>query len=180
MMSDQTVQWSDYAFEGRLIKVRVDTVDIPGTGLREREIVEHPGAVGVVPVLPDGRVVLVRQYRPATGQTLLEIPAGTMEPGEQPETTAARELEEETGYAAGELRHLLSFFVSPGWCTEQLICYVATGIEQGTQDPEDDEQIAVVIIQPEEIPGRIQQGQIADAKTIVSLVAYFGIQLGAQ
>jgi 8-oxo-dGTP pyrophosphatase MutT (NUDIX family) len=176
-MEDHKLVWSDYAFEGKLVKVRVDTVEIPERGPREREIVEHPGAVAILPVLADGRIVLVRQFRPATGRTLLEVPAGTREPGEDAEECAHRELAEETGYRADSMRHLVSFFVSPGWCTEELVVYVAQDIAPGTDSPEDDEQIKVELIKPDQIPSLIQAGDIGDAKTMVALVTFFGIKL---
>jgi 8-oxo-dGTP pyrophosphatase MutT (NUDIX family) len=176
-MNMHDVKWSAYAFEGKLVSVRIDTVDVPNIGLREREIVEHPGAVGIVPVLPDGRVVLIRQYRPATGRSMLEIPAGTLEPGETPVECAIRELAEETGYRTDRVRELVRFFVSPGWCTEELICYVAEDIEPGSSSPDDTEQIEVETTEPSYIPDLIRHGEIADSKTLVSLTAYYGIRL---
>lgn len=176
-MSGHSVVWSDYAFEGKLINVRVDTVEIPGAGQREREIVEHPGAVAVLPVLEDGRVVLVRQYRPAVERSLLEVPAGTMEAGESPEETARRELTEETGYSGGALRWLVEFFVSPGWCNEKLSVYVAEGIAAGEQSLEDDEQIEIEAVGRSDVVRLILSGDIGDAKTLVALTSYYGLAL---
>lgn len=176
-MSEQQVVWSDYVFEGKLINVRVDTVEVPGSGNREREIVEHPGAVAILPVLEDGRIVLVRQFRPAVGQELLEVPAGTMEGDEAPEDTARRELTEETGYSGGSLRKLVQFFVSPGWCNEELSVYVAEGLSSGSQSLEDDERIEIVPVRKEDIPRLIETGDIGDAKTMVALAGYFGLSL---
>lgn len=176
-MSDQNVIWSDYVFEGKLINVRIDTVQIPGSGNREREIVEHPGAVAILPVLEDGRMVLVRQYRPAVGRELLEVPAGTMEPDERPEDTARRELTEETGYAHGSLRKLVQFFVSPGWCNEELSVYVAEGLTPGNQSLADDEHIEIELVTAQDVPGLIGSADIADAKTIVALTSYLGLSL---
>lgn len=176
-MSEEKVIWSDYVFQGKLINVRVDTVEVPGSGNREREIVEHPGAVAILPVLEDGRIVLVRQFRPAVGRQLLEVPAGTMEKDEAPEETARRELTEETGYSGGSLRKLVQFFVSPGWCNEELSVYVAEGLAPGAQSLEDDERIDVVHVSRDDIPGLIRSGDIGDAKTMVSLTGYFGLTL---
>jgi ADP-ribose pyrophosphatase len=175
MAEEQTV-WSDYAFTGKLIKVRLETVRIAGVGLREREIVEHPGAVGILPVLQDGRIALVRQYRPAVGRQLLEIPAGTLEPGESASECARRELVEETGYHAGKIEELTRFFVSPGWCNEELTCFLATDLRSGEQRAEDDEKIDVALVRADETPGLMQSGEIGDAKTIVSLLAFFARQ----
>jgi 8-oxo-dGTP pyrophosphatase MutT (NUDIX family) len=176
-MDDHEVIWSDYVFEGKLINVRMDTVRLRNGDQREREIVEHPGAVAVVPVLDDGRIVLVRQHRPAVGRSMLELPAGTIEPDEDVAKTAARELEEETGYHGGSLRYLVRFYVSPGWCNEELVVFVADGIVAGDQSPEDDEEIETETVEPQAIPGLIRAGEIADAKTMVGLSTYLGFRL---
>jgi 8-oxo-dGTP pyrophosphatase MutT (NUDIX family) len=176
-MSEQEVVWSDYGFEGKLIKVRLDTVTLPNGDQREREVVEHPGAVAIVPVLEDGRIVLVRQYRPAVRKSMLELPAGTVEPDEGVAVTAVRELEEETGYRVGTLRELVRFSVSPGWCDEELVVFVATDVTPGEQSQEDDEDIDVERIELEAIPDLISRGEIADAKTMVGLSLYAGIKL---
>jgi ADP-ribose pyrophosphatase len=176
-MTDHRVVWSSYVFEGRLIKVRVDAIEIGSSGPRQREIVEHPGAVGVLPVLPDGRIVLIRQYRPAVGRRLLEVPAGTREAGESAEACARRELAEETGYRARQIAELVRFFVSPGWCNEELVCFVATDLEPGQQAVEEDEQIEVVPVTPDDVPALIRNGEIGDSKTIISLLSYLGTPL---
>jgi 8-oxo-dGTP pyrophosphatase MutT (NUDIX family) len=176
-MKDLEVIWSDYVFEGKLINVRMDTVRLRNGDQRDREIVEHPGAVAVVPVLDDGRIVLVRQYRPAVGRSILELPAGTIEPDEDVAKTAIRELEEETGYHGGRLRYLVRFFVSPGWCNEELVVFVADGIAAGEQSPEDDEEIETEAVEPHDIPGLIRAGEIGDAKTMVGLSTYLGFRL---
>ncbi len=164
-------------FAGKLVAVRVDTVRLPDGAERTREVVEHPGAVAILPVLSDGRLVLVRQYRHAIGRSLLEVPAGTLEKGETPEACAARELEEETGYRAASLRRLVRFYVSPGWATEQLTVFVAEDVQSGAARPAPDERIDVVEVRPDEVPDLIAGGEIADAKTIVALVTYLGLRL---
>jgi ADP-ribose pyrophosphatase len=176
--NEKTVK-SRRPFEGRLINVRVDTVRLGDRGEHEREVVEHPGAVGILPVLPDGRMVLVRQYRHAVGRSILEVPAGTREPDEPVERTAERELLEETGYRARSIRELARFFVSPGWANEELVLFVATGLTSGQARPEDDEDLQIQIVAPEEIPQLIRRGEIADAKTIVSLLGWLGTKLAA-
>ncbi|HET9014713.1 MAG TPA: NUDIX hydrolase [Thermomicrobiaceae bacterium] len=168
---------SERVFDGRLIGVRVDTVRLPDGSLRQREVAEHPGAVAILPVLPEGEVVLVRQYRHAVGRTLLEVPAGTREPDERTDACARRELAEETGYRAGSLRELVRFYVSPGWANEELVVYVATDLTAGEARPEDDERLEVVPVRPEDVPPLIAAGEIGDAKTIVALTAYLGMRL---
>jgi 8-oxo-dGTP pyrophosphatase MutT (NUDIX family) len=176
-MSEHEVVWSGYGFEGKLVKVRIDTVKLPNGDQRQREIVEHPGAVAVVPVKDDGRIVLVRQYRPAVGRSMLELPAGTVEKGEDVARTAERELQEETGYRANELQELIRFWVSPGWCNEELVVYVATDVMAGERDPEDDEQIEVELVEPAQIPELMRSGEVADSKTMVGLSLYLGIAM---
>ncbi|MEX2426454.1 MAG: NUDIX hydrolase [Thermomicrobiaceae bacterium] len=179
-MADQSVIWSTYAFEGKLINVRIDTVELPNGNRREREIVEHPGAVAVVPVLDDGRIALVRQYRPAVGRGMLELPAGTVEPGENATSTAQRELEEETGLRAGSMARLVQFFTSPGWCNEELVLFVATNISHGQRSPEDDEDIDVELVARGDIPRLFREGMVADAKTMVGLSIYLGLSLSPE
>jgi ADP-ribose pyrophosphatase len=170
-MTEQRIS-GDTVFAGKLLRVRVDRVRLASGGESVREVVEHPGAVAVLPVLDDGRLVLVRQFRYAVGRALLEVPAGTREPNEGPEACARRELREETGYDAGRVEELTRFFVSPGWCTEQLIVYRAVGLRQASAALEADEDLEVVVITPEEIPALIASGDIADAKTITALLAH--------
>lgn len=163
---------SERPFEGHLVNVRVDQVKLPSGRESVREVVEHPGAIGILPVTEQDTILLVRQYRYAVDRTLLEIPAGTREEGERAEETAIRELREEIGMNADQIELLTRFFVSPGWCTEELTIYRATGLNSAELDPEDDEDIETVEIGPDEIPGRMRDGQIADAKTITALLAH--------
>ncbi len=176
-MAEETVVERHRPFDGRLIKVRVDTVRMGDGSEHVREVVEHPGAVAIVPVLPNGDLVLVRQYRHAVGRQMLELPAGTRELGEPPRQTAFRELREETGYRATDMRELVRFFVSPGWADEELIVYLATEISPGQDAPEADEDLSVVTVHPSEVTARIQSGEIADSKTIVGLLAWLGTTL---
>ncbi len=176
-MAGETTIASTRVFEGRLIHVRVDTVRMPDGSEHRREVVEHPGAVAIVPVLPGGEFVLVRQYRHAIGRHTLELPAGTRETGEEPRETAIRELREETGYRAGDMQELIRFFVSPGWADEELIIYLATSITPGRDQPEQDEDLLVVTVHPGEVTTRIAAGDIVDSKTIVGLLAYLGVRL---
>ena len=176
-MADETVIKSDRAFDGKLINVRVDEVRMVDGSVHRREVVEHPGAVAIVPVLPNGDIVLVRQYRHAAGREMLELPAGTREPEETPLFTAIRELREETGYSAIGMREIVRFFVSPGWADEELTVYLATGITAGQDQPEPDEDLSVVTVRPDEVVEHIKRGDIADSKTIVGLLAWLGFKL---
>lgn len=168
---------SQQVFDGDLIQVKVDTVLFPNGNQRTRETAQHPGAVAILPVLPDGRMVLVRQYRYAVGRPLLEVPAGTLDSGESPEACALRELAEETGYRSTNLRKLCQFYCSPGWADEILHVFVATDLVSGASSPEEDEDLELVEIAPDDVQRLIAQGEIADAKTIVSLLGYLGLRL---
>ena len=162
---------SDRVFDGRLLKVRVDRVALAGGRETTREVVEHPGAVAIVPLLDDGRVVLVRQYRHAVGRALLEIPAGTLDQqGESPEAAAARELEEETGYRAAEFERLAAFYPAPGFATEHMTLYLATGLTEGAQGLMEDEEITTELVALDEVPARLARGDLSDAKTLVGLL----------
>lgn len=163
---------SETVFDGRLVSVRVDRVELPSGRIGTREVVEHPGAVAILPVMDDGRLVLVRQFRYAVGRELLEAPAGTREPGEDPRDTAIRELREEVGLEADSVEPLVRFLISPGWCNEELIAYRATGLRDVGAEPEMDEEIEIVRVSPDEVPGLIASGEIGDAKTITSIFAH--------
>ena len=157
-------------YQGRVVGLRVDTVRLPDGRVSTREVVETRNAVAIVPVDAQGNVVLVRQYRKPPEQTLLEVPAGGMDEAEEPEACARRELEEETGYTASHLEPLTSFFMSPGFCTEEMHAFLATGLTAGQPHPDADESIEVVAVPLASIPQMIQRGEIRDAKSIVSLL----------
>lgn len=168
---EKTVK-SEEIYAGRIVRLMVDTVELPSGHQTTREVVEHPGAVGILPVTDDGRFVLVKQYRYATKRALLEVPAGTREPNEDAETCARRELGEETGYQASSITPLGRFFVSPGWCNEEIIIYLARGLSPVDVSSEEDEDLAVHIVEPAEALQRIAEGEIADAKTMTAIYAY--------
>ncbi len=137
--------------------------------VRRREVVRHPGAVVLLPLLADGSVVLIENHRHAVDETLLELPAGTREPGESPEATAARELEEETGYRAGKLELIHEFYSCPGICDERMYLYLATDLVSGPPNREATEQIENRIVSHDQIVRLIAGGDIRDAKTLVGL-----------
>ena len=137
-----------------------------------REVVRHPGAVVLLPILADGRVVMIENYRRTVDQTLLELPAGTIEIGEPPLETAVRELIEETGYRTGQLTKVHEFYSCPGICDELMHLYAATELEAGDPEREATEQIENRIVTRDEIKTLIQAGQIRDAKSLVGLYWY--------
>ena len=161
-------------YNGRVVGLRVDTVQLAEGRVSQRELVEHSASVSVVPLDSDMNVLLVRQYRKAVEQTMLEVTAGGLEEGEAPEDGARRELEEETGYTAGHMEHLASFFMSPGYCDEEMHAFLATGLTGGQPHPESDERIEVVAVPIDSIPGMIRRGEVKDAKSIAALLLVLG------
>lgn len=155
-------------FSGKLVAVEVHRVRLSNGREAVREVVRHPGAVVILPVLPDGRVVLVRQFRFAVGESLLELPAGTLHPGEPPAACASRELAEETGYR-GEVVPLGEFFSAPGFCDEKLFCFFARCFRKGETDLDEDEEVEVVLVGPEELASAVARGHIRDAKSLACL-----------
>lgn len=155
-------------YDGAVVSLRIDELAADG-GPSPREIVEHRGAVAAVPLLPDGAVLLVRQYRHAAGGPLLEIPAGTLEPGEDPASALQRELAEEIGMRAGEVRHLVTFLPSPGFLTEEVHVYLARDLTPHRLPAEEDD-IEVVRVPLEEAQAMIRSGAIRDAKSIIALL----------
>lgn len=145
--------------------------------LYEREVVRHPGAVVLLPILDDGRVVMIENTRATVGETLLELPAGTREPDEDAVITASRELIEETGYTAGRLELMHEFYSAPGICDELMHLYRATNLVAGDPDREATETIVNRIATPNEIKSWIREGKIRDAKTLVGLYAFLAGKL---
>ena len=162
----ETFVSAERLYEGKVVNLRRDIVLLPNGNQASREVVEHPGAVAVVPVLPDGRVLMVRQFRHPVGRILLEIPAGKLAPGENPDECALRELEEETGHLAGKLERVASIFTAPGFTDEVIQIYLAVELKKTTVNPDEDEFLAVVAHEPQEIARMIRSGDICDAKTI--------------
>ena len=160
----------DSIFDGKIIKVRVDTLLLPDGQQVSREVVVHNGAVVIVPIDQDDHVLLVRQYRHAAGESLLEAPAGTLEDSESPDDCAQRELQEEIGYASTNLRPLGGFWSSPGFCTEFLYAYLARDLVESKLSADDDEDIIVERFPVSRIPRLIRLGEIQDAKTIAALM----------
>ena len=138
----------------------------------QRETVVHPGAVMILPLVDEDHVCLIRNYRPSVDQTLIELPAGTLEPGEDPRLAAERELEEETGYRARSIERLHEFYMSPGILNERMHVYLATGLELGEQDLDSGEQIDNLIVTWDEALAMTLDGRIQDAKTLAGLLYY--------
>ncbi|HEX9730191.1 MAG TPA: NUDIX hydrolase [Gemmatimonadales bacterium] len=169
-------------YAGRLLRVDEDRVRLPNGKEIALEMVRHPGAAAVVPLLsaldhPDPQVLMLRQYRYATTGTIWEIPAGVLEPGESPEDCARRELREETGASADQFDFLTTIYTTPGFTDEQIHLFVATGIRAGEAAPEVDEQLEVVPLPMSRVLQMIQEGEIVDGKSIVALLFLAGFRL---
>lgn len=156
-------------YRGRIIRLIREVLEVRHRRM-VRETVQHPGAVVVVPVLPGNRIVFVRQYRRAVARRLLELPAGTLEPGEPRAACARRELEEETGWRARQLKRIGQFYAAPGFVSEQMTIFLARGLTQVGADPESDEDLTPVIFSLGEAMAKIRAGTICDAKTIIGIL----------
>ncbi len=169
-MRDFKLKDSRRVYEGRVIDVSVETALLPNGAEIKREVVRHPGATAIVPLISPTEVILIRQFRYCAEKELWEIPAGTLEPDETPLECAKRELIEEIGYRAGEMSPLGGFFTSPGFCTEFLHLFLATRLEPCEADRDADEQIVVRRVSLREAFRKLDSGEIVDAKTIVGLL----------
>jgi ADP-ribose pyrophosphatase len=158
---------SGVVYEGKVVTLRVDEITTPDGQIVTREVVEHPGAVVIIALDDDGLLYLVRQYRHALGRYLLELPAGGLEPGEEPLAGARRELREEVGLAADRWTALGSFFSSPGFANELLYVFLAEALVSGESDPDDDEDLSVVRYPLTAVPGLRQE--LCDAKSLAAL-----------
>jgi ADP-ribose pyrophosphatase len=183
-MPDSSTIASHRIFTGKVVKLDVDQVRFPDGSTGEMEIVRHPGAAAVLPFLSDPagddpQIMLIKQYRYAAGGYLYEVPAGKLEPGEDPEECAARELREETGCSAQRIQHLFTTFTTPGFTDEQIHVYMAVGITRGAAHTERDEFLEVHTMTLSRSLQMIQQGDIRDAKTALAILYAAGFSAGA-
>ena len=155
-------------FEGRRVSVRLDEVEQPSGDRRVYEVVEHPGAVAIVALTAEGQILLVRQFRQPVGAELLEVPAGTIEPGEAPEACARRELVEEVGRAAARWERVVAFYPSPGVLSEELHIFLARDLRAAFA-PRDEENLRLEIMPLEDAYERVAAGTIRDAKSIIGI-----------
>ena len=157
------------AYRARVFDVRRDEIELPSGLKTTYEIVAHNGAVAMVPVDNKGKIILVRQYRHSTGKRLLELPAGTLNDGEDPEACAQRELREEIGMAPGKLTEIAEFFLAPGYSTERMWIYLAQDLSPEKLSTDEDEDLEIETLAIGEAFVRIENGEIEDAKTILGL-----------
>jgi ADP-ribose pyrophosphatase len=165
----ETLLRSEQIYKGKIVTLLRDTVRLPDGREAVREVIRHAGAVGMVPLTEDGQVLLVRQWRHATEQAMLEIPAGALAPGEDPAACAGRELAEEIGFAARRLDTLTTLFTSPGYVRESIVIYLARDLHPETAEGDEDENMQVVPMTLAESLAACLDGRITDGKTIAAL-----------
>ncbi len=158
-------------WRGRAVNFRVDTVRLPNGKRATREFMDHPGAVGVVPLLPDGKVVMVRQYRHPVGKVTLELPAGKIDSGESLVTCVRRELREETGFTARKITPLIQYWPTPAFANEVLHLYIAEGLKAGKMETDADEFLECVTLPLRHALDLVKRGEIRDSKTIIGLLS---------
>ncbi len=169
MNFEEKTMKTEHIYKGKLLNLRIDTVELPDKKYSKREIVEHPGAVAIVPITEENEIILVKQYRKAVESHLLEIPAGKIEINEEPRETAIRELKEETGVTAKKIEYIFEFYTSPGFSNEKMYLFVATELCEGSMELDNDEYIEVTKIEMNELINMIKKGQILDSKTIIGV-----------
>lgn len=156
-------------YEGKIINLRIDTVELPDKKYSKREIVEHSGSVGIIPIIED-YMILVKQFRKPVERNLLEIPAGKIEVNEEPRETAIRELKEETGYKGEDLEYLFEFYTSPGFSNERIYLFLSDNLVEGVPELEDNEHIEVKKVKIKDLVKMVDRGEITDSKTIISIL----------
>ncbi len=162
-------------FKGRILTLEVDRVRLPGGGESVREVIRHPGAAVMVPVTEAGEVLFVRQFRYATGELLLELPAGKLDPGEDPAECAARETAEETGFRPNSVEKMGEFYTAPGFCDELIRAFLVTDLVSAPEAEADpDEVVEVVTLTVEAYGEMVANGEIRDAKTLAAMAMWMG------
>ena len=169
MVFEEKTLKSELVYEGPVFKVRKHLVETRG-GESVRDIVEHNGGAIMIGVTDEGRILMVRQYRKAFEEALLELPAGKTDPGEEPEVTAAREFREETGYTANSVRHLLTFYPTCGYSAEKLHIFICRDLTPGETEWDDTESLDVLEIGTDELLDMVMKNEIKDGKTIIGLL----------
>jgi len=164
------IKESKIIYSGRVVRLRIDY--LKDRKIKIREVVEHPGAVAILPVISRDRILLINQYRYPVGKWILEVPAGTIKDGESPDECALRELEEETGYKARILKKMLTIYPSPGYSTESIHIYVASGLEKSTQKLEEDEELTIIEMGVDEAIEELMKRNEVDGKTFLALLYY--------
>lgn len=171
-ISDYQILTNKTIYNGSIFDLHQNTIQLPNGNKALRDVIIHNGASVIVPVTDDGHIVLVRQHRPGTNTLMLELPAGKLDPNEDPQTCAIRELEEETGYKATKIKKLLDLHPVAAYCTEKVAMFLAEGLQKGEPKPDPDEFVEVEVYPLDEIFTMIDNGTITDMKTIAGVLYY--------
>ncbi len=167
---------SERIYDGKIVNLRVDTVEMPGKMYSKREIVEHLNGVAIIPIDEDGKVYMVRQFRKAVEQVVLELPAGLMEVGEEPRETALRELQEEIGYGSTNLEYLFDAYASPGFSTEKVSFFLAKDLYPSKLEEDEGEFLEVDSFTLEELKTMLDNCEVTDMKTVIGILYLLGHQ----
>jgi len=170
MIFEEKTISSEMIYKGTILNLRKDTVEVVGNKISHREIIEHNGGVTIAAITDDNKIVMVKQFRKAAEQVILEVPAGKRDGDEAPLETARRELKEETGYTARDIRFLAKFYASVGYSEEVIYAYLCTGLTPGEMQLDDNEAIDVIEYDIDELHKMIMNGEITDSKTIVTIL----------
>lgn len=168
MIFEEKTMRCERIYEGKILNLKIETVELPNKMYSKREIVEHPNGVAIIPIV-DGSMIMVKQYRKAVDKVMLEIPAGILEVNEEPKEAALRELKEETGYEAEVIKYLMEFYTSPGYCDEKIYLFLANGLKEGAATPEPGEVVIGEKYPIEELTKMVSRGEIVDSKTIIAI-----------
>ncbi|HSQ88434.1 NUDIX hydrolase [Romboutsia sp.] len=170
MIVEETTISSDRIYTGKIISLKVDTVEVENQGYQKREIVEHGGCVGIVAINDNNEIILIKQFRKAIEKVIWEIPAGKIEAGENPKECAIRELKEETGHEAQNLKLIHKFFTSAGFSNQKIYIYLATGLTVGERNLDNDESLDVYKMNLEDAYSMVIKNEIEDAKTSIGIL----------
>lgn len=170
MSTKETTVSSDLIYTGKTIQLRVDTVEVPNRGYQKREIIEHKGAVAILAITKENKVVLVKQFRKAIEQEIYELPAGKIEIGETPLDCAYRELKEETGYSANSMKLIHKYYPTPGFSNQLVFIYLAKDLIPGEKQLEEDEFLEVYEVDLETAYKMVYENEICDSKTVIGLL----------
>lgn len=169
MIFEEKTMKCDRIYEGKILNLKIETVELPDKKYSKREIIEHPNGVAIIPIIDDNKMIMVKQYRKAVEKIMLEIPAGILEVTEEPREAALRELKEETGYDAEKLKYIMEFYTSPGYCDEKIYLFLAENLKEGEIDLDPEEAVEHEIYSIEELVKMVNRGEIVDSKTIIGI-----------
>lgn len=169
MIFEEKTMKCERVYEGKILNLKIETVELPDKKYSKREIVEHPNGVGIIPIIDDKNMIMVKQYRKAVEKIMLEIPAGILEVNEEPRDAALRELKEETGFDADEIKYMMEFYTSPGYCDEKIYLFLAEDLKEGEAIPDSEESVEHEVYAIDELVKMVNRGEIVDSKTIIGI-----------